>query len=119
VPLATVEQIISLSEDLDRLGVITDFYWRNFVFMDDGKIAYVDSDVLADGYSDFRLAYLWCLMFANDPWRSCLVKQALNKGLIELGQFKRQVGAIIDKGVKSNPVLWEQILASSHELLHG
>jgi hypothetical protein len=112
VPVETVPQIIALSEDLDILDVATDFYWRNFVFRDNGRIAYVDGECLESGDSTYRMAYIYCLMFANQTWRDALLKRAVSRGLIQRETFVKRVRDMVPAYLKQNPLLWRQIAAT-------
>lgn len=99
IPLETVPQIIDLALDIAALGVQSDFYWRNFIFVED-KIAVVDWDgknLSTTGTAESALAYIYLLMFKNRPWQAELIRQARARNAISKDRFRSDIRSWANK----------------------
>jgi 2-polyprenyl-3-methyl-5-hydroxy-6-metoxy-1,4-benzoquinol methylase len=60
--------------------------------MEDGKIGVIDwENIYPCERSSPRLAYLYCLMFANKDWQLKMIEEAKNRNLIEYNQFRDDI----------------------------
>lgn len=110
---ATAEDIVTLSQELDLIGVFSDFHWGNFVLQGDGRIGLIDWEHIAPcRRSSPRLAYLFCLMFKNLPWRKAMLEAATARRLVDYRRFREDLryrATLFRRHFEDNPPMARQI----------
>lgn len=112
IPDHLAEIVLDASDDLDHLGYWNgDFYWRNFIFPENGKIGVVDWDRITQSSKSkaSRLSYIFCLTFNNTELRHALAKGAASRGHIERKRFRKGVLRTTSRFIEKWPKRMENI----------
>lgn len=88
-----IKYVLDISEELEILGYWNgDFYWRNFIFLENGRVALVDWDriLISKNSQSSRGSYLFCLCFANENLRNHLASELKRRGHITKRTFQKK-----------------------------